>query len=344
MTKSILILGSFSKGALELQYEKNFTLLNWAVKSIDIQLPVNYKKDRNGLTKLIHCVNPSIYYNNINRSILIESALLKPLVILVFKGMELFPETLLELRKHCKLLCNYNPDHPFKFYSKGAGNINVVNSIKHFDLHFSYSENICKQLIKDYQVNSYCIPFGYDETIKPIKSKSSHLLEQVLFIGAWDKDRELKIKNLNEFNLQVFGSNIWNKKLRRLKNISYHNEPLYAQDYANACLSASGILNFLRPQNIIEQSHNMRTFEVPGYNGLLISERTEEQLDFFEEDKEAIYFDSIEELKDKLQFYKVHEGLVSKIKANGNDRSIKSGYGYQNRTKLMNSYINKYLE
>jgi len=88
----------------------------------------------------------------------------------------------------------------------------------------------------------------------------------------------------------------------------------------------------------------MRTFEVPGYNGLLISERTEEQLFFFEEDKEAIYFDSIEELKDKLQFYKAHGSLVSKIKANGNNRSIKSGYAYQNRTKLMISYINKYLE
>ncbi|WP_231427107.1 glycosyltransferase [Pedobacter sp. Leaf250] len=341
---SILILGSFSIGALEHQYVRGLKFNGWKVVCLDIQIDANELKNKNVGHKILFNLSPKYYYKNINQKVLETAVSLRPQVILIFKGMELKPETIKVLKSNCSLLCNYNPDHPFKFYSKGAGNSNVADSLSLFDIYFSYSNSICKQLKADYNVTSNCIPFGYDETIKPIKSKSSHLLEQVLFIGAWDKDREQKIKNLTKFNLQVFGPTVWNRKLMRLKNIKYHDKLLYTQDYADACLSARGILNFLRPQNIIEQSHNMRTFEVPGYSGLLISERTEEQLGFFEEDKEAIYFDSIEELKDKLQFYKVHEGLVSKIKANGNYRSIKSGYGYQNRTKLMISYINKYLE
>jgi len=344
MIKSLLILGSFSSGALEHQYSRGFKLANWTVWNLDIQNKSRVKKDRNFASKLLHRITPNHFYKEINLEVIYFAKINQPLVILIFKGMELNPETLLELKKHCKLLCNYNPDHPFKLYSKGAGNANVINSIKHFDLHFSYSENICKQLNKDYNVNSYCIPFGYDETVKPIKNKAANLLEQILFIGAWDKDRTLKIKTLSEFNVQVFGPNVWSKKLRSLKNINYHYEPLYGQDYANACLSANGVLNFLRPQNIIEQSHNMRTFEVPAFHGLLISERTDEQLNFFEEDKEAIYFNTIDELKDKLRFYNTHQNLISKIKANAATRSITSGYDYQSRVKLMINYINQYLE
>jgi len=249
--KSVLILGSLSSGALEHQYSRGFKLAKWTVSSLDIQNKSNIKKDRNLASKILHRITPNHFYKEINMEVISFAKNNKPLIILIFKGMELFPETLLELKKYCKLLCNYNPDHPFKFYSKGAGNANVINSIKHFDLHFSYSENICRQLNIDYKVNSYCVPFGYDETLKPVKSKAANLLEQILFIGAWDKDRALKIKALAEFNVQVFGPDIWNKKLKSLKNINYYNEPLYAQDYVNACYSATGVLNFLRPQNII---------------------------------------------------------------------------------------------
>lgn len=141
--------------------------------------------------------------------------------------------------------------------------------------------------------------------------------------------------------MQVFGPNDWYKKLNTPQ---YHPESLFEQDYANACFSAKGILNFLRPQNIMEQSHNMRTFEVPAYGGLLISNRTEEQLQYFEDEKEVIYFDDINELYDKLTFYKKNNGLLERIKTNGKNRSIKSGYSYSNRSLLMIQFITNYLD
>jgi len=339
MTKSILILGSFERGALEHQHVRGLKFNGWNVICLDIQIGVNESKNKNIGSKILFNLSPGHYYKEINQKVLETVISVKPLVILVFKGMELWPETIEALKTKCKLLCNYNPDHPFKFYSKGAGNSNVANSLGLFDIYFSYSNSICEQLKSYYNVNSNCIPFGYDETIKPIKNKGRHVLDQFLFIGAWDKDRELKIKNLTTFNLQVFGPDIWNRKLEELNSIKYHDEPLYTQDYANACLSAKGVLNFLRPQNIIEQSHNMRTFEVPGYNGLLISERTEEQLNFFEEDKEAIYFDHIEELKDKLNYLGKNSSKIETIKINAFNRAKKSDYSYAERSKKLSNIL-----
>ncbi len=89
---------------------------------------------------------------------------------------------------------------------------------------------------------------------------------------------------------------------------------IYDGQYIEAIQNASGVINLLRRQNIEEGSHNMRTFEVPGYGGLLIANRTTEQRDFFEEDKEAIFFESVEELNDKLNFLGRNKEIVNRIK------------------------------
>ncbi len=342
--KSILILGSFSPGALELQYSKNLKLQGWEVKWIDIQLPVHRIKNKNLITKIIHRLNPEIHYATINKLVLKEAKIFSPLFILVFKGMELFPQTIRELKSYCKIICNYNPDHPFEHFSKGAGNSNVRESIPFFDVHFSYSNSICNQLRENYQTDAYCIPFGYDETLVSVKVNNHDIENQFLFIGAWDNERQRKLESISAIELQLFGPQIWAKKIGATHRINYHSAPQYEQDYANACLNASGIINLLRPQNMITDSHNMRTFEVPGYGGLLISERTSEQQYFFEEDNEAIFFEHIEELNEKLKFYSAQQSLVQKMKLQALNRSKKSNYSYRHRAEMLIEYISTKIE
>lgn len=338
----ILILGSFAKGALEHQYVRGLRQIGWNVSCVDIQSAVHEKRIKNIISKSLFKFSPQLFYQDINNRVLDFAKQLHPEIILVFKGMELFPETLVQLKPYTKLLCNYNPDHPFKFYSKGAGNSNVLDSIKHFDLYFSYSQSISDQLIKKFKTESYCIPFGFDETIKPTKRDTPNITNQFLFVGSWDNEREQNINALSDISLNIFGPKNWAGKLNRLRNIQYQDTSLFEQEYADACFNASGIINFLRPQNIVEQSHNMRTFEVPGYGGLIFSERTEEQMSFFEENKEAIYFDNIIELKDKISFYLNHKNAISTIKKNALKRSITSNYTYKNRCEQLTFIINKH--
>ena len=118
---------------------------------------------------------------------------------------------------------------------------------------------------------------------------------------------------------------------------------LYGCEYKQAIADAAGIINLMRRQNMSEQSHNMKTFEVPGYHGLLISQRTDEQLIYFEEDKEAIYFDTVDELSSKMKYLNKNPETIKRIKAAAYQRCLKSGYSYNERSFQLLQKLKMYL-
>jgi hypothetical protein len=58
-------------------------------------------------------------------------------------------------------------------------------------------------------------------------------------------------------------------------------------------------------------------------------------MDFFEEDKEAIFFGSNEELNEKLNFLNEHKTAIESIKRAAKNRSETSGYGYSFRSRQL---------
>ncbi|MCB0704399.1 MAG: glycosyltransferase [Saprospiraceae bacterium] len=270
-----------------------------------------------------------------------EKGKIKYDVILVFKGMELLPESVLELRTYCRLLVNYNPDHPTKIYSRGSGNKFVKDAISHYHIYSSYAKRICRDLKDIHGVESYFLPFGYDETITIQSNPRLDYLEHFfVFIGAFDRDRERALDQLQSEYLKIFGGSEWESKSKRERiKKSYTGESLYNESYYFAQGKALGSINFLRQQNLIEESHNMRTFEVPFAGGMLIADRTEEQLEFFEEGKEAVYFSTMEELKSLLDFYQKHPEKARAIGLNAHKRSINSNYSYRNRIQEFSKHL-----
>jgi|GEM_PF-2539440 len=343
MTRSILITGNFGPSALEHQYVKHLKKLNWQVYTFDIQRPVQVRKNKNIITKIGYKIAPDRFYTTINEQLVSFAKTVKPLVVIVFKGMEIFPATLTEIKKHTKLLCNYNPDHPFDFHSKGSGNKNVKEAIGIYDFYGTYSTNIAGTLREVYKSDSFVLPFGFDHEISLSQKKST--INKFGFIGAFDKERLNFLTQLCDFPIEVYGESKWLEKTNKLRksNLIINGKPLFNNEYAIYCGESMGIFNFLRPQNLIEQSHNMRTFEVPGYGGVLIANRTEEQLTFFEEDKEAIYFEDIPELKDKLSFLIKFPENLSTIKLNAYKRASSSNYSYLHRSKDLSNKLETWL-
>lgn len=338
----ILIAGNLSKGSLEHFYISGLKALGQSVSAFDIQTPVNIERNRHFFNRFYFRVNEAAFYVKINTELIQFAKKLKPTVIIIFKGMELYPSTIQELKSYTKLLCNYNPDHPFEFYSRGAGNQNVKDSIRHYDLYFSYAPTIATKLSQIYQVNTAVIPFGFDDNLLRKPSKVS---KNYAFVGAFDHIRLLQLRQLQYLPIDVYGSGNWAKhlKINETAAMKVFDKEIYLEDYASVCTNSIGIINFLRKQNLNEQSHNMRTFEVPGYGGLLISERTQQQLFFFEEDKEAIYFSSNEELNDKLNFIEKNTEVAYKIKTAAYERVMKSNYSYTSRAKEMFTFTKKYV-
>lgn len=334
MATNILIIGAFGPGAMENYYLQGFRKTNAIVTTYDIATEYYSVISGNPLNKIINRISPAHLLKSLNNKLLQYLNKKYFDVILVFKGMQLFPDTVQALKLHSQLLANYNPDHPFKFYSPGSGNNNVLNSIPHYNIYFSYSTQITRQLNEKFNVLAHTIPFGYDDTKEISRGSMPDVKDKILFIGSYDKNRARFLNKMVNTNLLIFGDLKWHTRniLYPTVRKAYQQIALYDNAYKISIAEAAGVINLMREQNMAEQSHNMRTFEVPGNGGVLISQRTEEQLSFFEEDMEAIYFDSTEELKSKIDFLEKNPETIKHIKSAAYKRCIKSGYSYNERS------------
>jgi spore maturation protein CgeB len=152
----------------------------------------------------------------------------------------------------------------------------------------------------------------------------------IVFVGNWNEEREQCLSELRGYDLAIWGTEYWGRKCRdRFLRSCWKGHTAIGHEMTDICLASKVNLNILRLQN--KGSHNMRTFEIPACGGFMLHERSEEALELFEEGKEAEYYGSIEEFKDKINFYLNNGDSRMKIAKAGYERCIKSGYSYSDR-------------
>jgi hypothetical protein len=210
------------------------------------------------------------------------------------------------------------------------------------------------------------MPLGYcDEVHRPLPSLSSKWACSVGFVGGWEPRREqlLHAVAATGAHVKIWGG-YWDflkdgrwtlrrliilKQLAGKDRFAFHRDPtlipalqgneVYGDDYARA-LSGSRIgLGFVR--KVCPDQHTTRTFEIPACGSMLLADRTDEHLEFFEEGKEADYFGSEEELVDKVRFYTSHEDTRASIAAAGRRRCIDSHYAYVHRMSEVLSLVGR---
>jgi spore maturation protein CgeB len=293
--KSILILGSVHQAALEIVFSNELTRLGIRNRVLGVQnLFLNYYQ-KSRFHKLIFRIGLSTIISRIQVLIKNEVEIFMPDVVLIFKGMEVVPATIIWLKTKGVKVVNFNPDHPFVFSGKGSGNQNVTDSIPLFDLYVTYDETANSQLIRS-GVNSIVIPFGFDKN-----GFSYHALSaaeeklRVCFLGNADKFRVSFINQLASHGLQidVFGEN-WSNF--RLHNGIVKHGPKYGQAFWDTLQKYAVQLNLLRPHNM--NSHNMRSFDIPGAGGIMLAPKTPDHELFFLNEQEIFLF---ENLSDALQ-------------------------------------------
>jgi spore maturation protein CgeB len=157
------------------------------------------------------------------------------------------------------------------------------------------------------------------------------------FVGWPEAARAASMLHLARHGVPV---RIWGPWTRlRLSHPDLHVEgrPLWSDDYASA-LSAFRInLCFLRKAN--RDRHTTRSVEIPACGGFMLAERTEEHLALFEEDREAVYFSSDDELLDKVRWYLAHEDDRARIARAGRQRCWTGGYTYERRLEQVLAHL-----
>ena len=144
------------------------------------------------------------------------------------------------------------------------------------------------------------LPFAFDisQDVFEVCQKEKEVLK-VCFLGNPDKLRASFIQSLanNGIEIEVYG-NDWNKFVSH-KNITSH-PPVYGQEQWKTLRKYRVQLNLMRIHNL--DSHNMRTFEVPGIGGIQLAPDTKEHRLFFEANKEIFLYKTVEECVSKIKY------------------------------------------
>ena len=133
------------------------------------------------------------------------------------------------------------------------------------------------------------------------------------------------IRAIPDLNLALYGG-LWNRD-RHLGR--YFRGPVRGRDFRMALGGAKIVVNLVRREN--RDDHVMRTFEGPACGAFMLHERTESHLEIFREEKEAAFFESSDELIDKVRYYLTHEHERERIRQAGHARTLRGGNSYRDR-------------
>jgi spore maturation protein CgeB len=293
-----------------------------------------YKKSI--FNKIIYRLGYRKIINDIQIIIFQKVSEFNPDISIVFKGMEIMPQTIVLLKAKGIKIVNYNPDNPFIFSGRGSGNRNVRNSITLYDFYFTYDDETRLRLLSK-GVNSALIPFGYniggfDYNVL----KECDEIKKICFLGNADKSRVSFLNNLamNGYDVVVYGGNWSNFNIHT--NIEIYGLK-YGVDFYDILQKYIVQINLLRPHNL--NSHNMRSFDIPGSGGIMLAPRTSDHVSFFEEGKEVFLFSNLNEAMSRLNsIFELSFVERNKIRAAARKKVI-SDYTYSKRVEKMIEYL-----
>ena len=327
----ILLVGSDQVWSLERIYLKYLRQAGVPVELFAAQNLLYAYHEHSLVNKVKLKLGFSAIYQTINRQLLDAVEEYKPGIIWVFKGMEIWPQTLEWIRSKGIRLVNYNPDNPFIFTGSGSGNRNVTDSIRLFDLHFTYNLAVKKRLEDVYYMRTALLPFGFDldDEIFHRYSPEPEIL-RTCFVGNPDEKRVGIIMELARAGLKIdLYGNGW-KKFADDPALKVF-PPVYGNDFWKIIRSYRVQLNLMRIHN--EDSHNMRSFEVPGIGGIMLAPATTEHRMFFTDEKEVFLFTDAKDCLAKAhRILALSKGDADNIRRQARQRSVDSGYSYKQRT------------
>jgi spore maturation protein CgeB len=300
----------------------------------------------------------------LNRMVLEAATRHQPQLVWTEKQEYLQPETIRELKNQGAVTLHYNPDPYFSLSWKRTrladqcvGIYDALVVTKRYELQ-EYRRQASGRVLYS--------PLGFDPIgHAPPAAPRANAREKIVFVGGWEPRRErllfaasqetpdvamwgygwsvaqrsrmnplraLRLGRLTPGRAFYFGAP-HQPLSRALRKGEGSNGEIYEDRYAEVVAGAQISLGFLRELN--PDQHTTRSFEIPAIGGFMLADRTEEHCEFFEEGKEAEYFSSDEEFREKIVFYLRNEVARVRIAHAGHRRCMTSGYSYDDRIRVI---------
>jgi len=289
-----------------------------------------------------------------NKDLLKYVEAVKPDTVLLWRGTNILPSTLHKLRKlGVGDIASYNHDDfsgpeagaPIPHHHKYLWRL-FLKCAPLVDHHFVKRQSNVKHLLRLGARSAHIMPMWFDPKIhRPVELVDDELeifTADVVFVGHFEPDgREKSIRALVEANIhtKLWGGHYWTPAV--LGDTYSKLAPITLAEgdsYAKALCGAKVCLCFLSKLN--RDTYTRRCFEIPACGRVLLAERTDDLMRMFDEDKEACFFSSTEELVKKVQWLLDNPLIRNSIAEAGLRRVWQDGHDVKSRAKEFLNVIN----
>jgi hypothetical protein len=258
------------------------------------------------------------------------------------KPLDVKPDTLKQVKRFMPAIkiIAYSVDDMAGSHNQS---VHYLRSIPLYDLHVttkSYNVDELKALGARrilFVNNAFCsfVHFPMDLT----SAEKQEYGGPIGFIGHYERERADMMIALATAGIpvRVWGGG-WPKRLRSSSpNLRIEYQNLWEDSYRLAINSFDINLGFLCKLNRDVQTQ--RSVEVPACGGFLLAERTSEHLALFQEDVEAAFFSSTDELIMKVKYYLENDSIRKTIASNGLRKALCAPYTYEAQLKQVLDHI-----
>jgi len=326
-----LYIGATWRGSNAESFRRAFEALGHNVVAIDTE-EIYFRYGRSLVLRAVFRVlrRPLRRHTRAIREAALEAArAVRPEVVFVCKGNYFDADLLEDIRKASGgLLVHWHPDD---YRNPLMSSSDFRNAIPVYDVHVTPKTFNIAEFAADGARRVEFVPFAYDPDVHRPVPPGTGSTHDAVFVGTFEPDRASVLERAARegIDLEVWGLH-WHRlpKASPLRAHCRYREVL-ADEMATTFSSARLCLGFLRKAN--KDLHTARTFEIPACGGVMLSERTDEQRSYFEEGKEALYFEDAGEMIATIRDYAKRPADLSRIRAAALQRCRTSRYSYAER-------------
>ena len=298
----------------------------------------DYLRDLGKVTNwLYHRLLAGPAIDRINTDLIASAQRNTPNFIYVEKGIFLRPETIEYLSKSIAPTVQFNYDNPFG-PRNDPGWRHFLGAIPHYDVHFVPRESNIEEFRAAGARNVFLLPLTYDPATHypppPSWGEKDRVID-VSFTGApYDSRAEFLTELLTKHGIATdIRGDRWKRALKPdVARQIYKGPAVYDDAYRQRFWDSKICLAFVTHSNRDRLAH--RSFEIVGAGGFLLAEATEEHLAAFEDGKEAVFFDGVDDCARLIRKYLPDPVLREKIAKAGHERAVNSGYSNDARLKI----------
>lgn len=339
----IAVIGSQWFGSSAAGVAGGFRQLNHEVHTLD---PTNTIPDfRNRRLRALRAVAMPVLVTEFNRRIINLVEELNPHFVLACKGSWIKRETVLKTQRLGVPFYNYYPDPSLTLHD-----VYLKEAATAYTHIFTTKSFHMGKLSQEIPIRSLSfLHHGYSSDVhRPMPLASSDLPRigaDVSLVGSFSLQKQQWLsaikRSVPHATMRIWGRG-WEACGDPLLTDSIMGRGVLGSAYAKVVTATKinlGLMHGVHSKANEKDNVSTRSFEIPAIGGFMLHERNDEIRDLYEEDLEAAFFDTPEELAQQVRRFLADDESRARI-ANAGHRRCVPAYSYDERVKgIISHYI-----